>query len=1347
MRRQPKFRSVVVILSLCSILLNGVSCKAAETEQTQRQGQHRQEGDGCAGDHRHHQHGDGPDDSHSHEHSPRGRRSADGGRAEADEGEEAQGKSIRRHPVHLYKGAEPWRPLSNSVPFGVGAVELPPAASIDEEEQELTGSREAQPLASVDAPSDNVPVKVPGILNGVASINASDQLTESVALEYTEGGPRRSKSALHESLRRPLRRLTDRQLALLLKQVRKQRRGQFGQRENNEEGPISTRQEMLDQLKTLLKQPQEGQRLIRPKLLTNVNILPNEWNIYPAPRNIGAKNGSDRDQKLDKGQQKHQETADEDRSTDQQKVSVQTIEIGADNQRGEVSSSASSSTPTQFPTTSADSILTQPQFELKATIRPPIVQSVVLVPDQKATEKTEKEETKVKMETEQNHQQNKEEEEKRAAKMEANWQTEEQKLMAEMRTAVQKADSAMEKLESQRRKESAQSDDQPTAAKLASKTLDHDLSEIKVLNVSQFAEQERSELGELSTALREIRSRYETVKHEFQKKMKRMGLAHRFKTPSQFKAAGTTTFIEEEAQNGTNTEFGLDLDNNKTATNAEGGNATNGGKATDETTEEKKASTAQEEEHTTAVPIPNGQRNRRPTDGKENNTNKNETTAEEENTLNVGKAKSKLTLAELAEELEQIERTIATGKGKAGLKELEIESGTLQKAKKILQKDKKAKQKNRARVSSSFSPQPKGEGTPKALANGGGNLQSVAINKIVEKIKKATALKEGHQQHKKAEKPQKGHKSHGNISENAVKGEDQQQQAVQPVPNNVQQQHQTTTARQTMTVKITAKGKIGTNQLTSTAELNKLKTVLVDTSTTEHEAQHQQKQQQQQQQQQQQHRQEQTHHQHGNNQNGNIHQFNQQQFNPSAAAEHFYHPQQQQLHAVQQQQHLQIQPQQQQQLAQSQHFIHQQQQQIPKPQQDSYPPQHHRHEQQQQQLQFDHAQQPHQQQKHVPAQHPQQLHQLQRHGQSQRPNSAGGGFYQLERAQVANVSQKTAKPSSSSELKLKGVAQLEVGKGNDQQQQRGPGEISNSQLSDRLRKEWQRKNGTKKEQPKEDEDLANLEEFARIDEQAICDAIACNFETGALCEWESSVDELNPSDPRYRRYMMARTMLLARHRRRSKRNRDEVEPKEEEKAEGEDEMTEFGQNLLLTDNEEEEGHTTTAKTKQKKTDQRTEEQPPQGGRTVLRSWHNWVGRYRNRLTGISQSEVFSTRNQRFAASYLKPGQRSTLTGRLLSGDRATVRFKAWEATRSLQLRVCCDRTDREENCVFATELGVKRSSRKWTDHLATCPQGTKKIIFECRNQGPFQGACGVDNIQLVNAYCPSVTPMKANRKL
>uniref|UniRef100_A0A914LAP6 Uncharacterized protein n=1 Tax=Meloidogyne incognita TaxID=6306 RepID=A0A914LAP6_MELIC len=149
--------------------------------------------------------------------------------------------------------------------------------------------------------------------------------------------------------------------------------------------------------------------------------------------------------------------------------------------------------------------------------------------------------------------------------------------------------------------------------------------------------------------------------------------------------------------------------------------------------------------------------------------------------------------------------------------------------------------------------------------------------------------------------------------------------------------------------------------------------------------------------------------------------------------------------------------------------------------------------------------------------------------------------------------------------------------------------------------------------------------------------------------------------------------------------------------------------------------------------------------SILRTWHNWVGQYKNRLTGIAKSEFFSTRNQRFAASYLKPGQRSTLTGRVLSGEQANIRFWVWEATRDLQLRVCCDDTN-DRQCVFQTDRGVKRGSRRWVEQDATCPQGTKKIIFECRNLGRFQGACGLDNIQLLNNYCPSITSTRITRK-
>uniref|UniRef100_A0A914H1X1 Uncharacterized protein n=1 Tax=Globodera rostochiensis TaxID=31243 RepID=A0A914H1X1_GLORO len=950
----------------------------------------------------------------------------------------------------------------------------------------------------------------------------------------------------------------------------------------------------------------------------------------------------------------------------------------------------SASPPTRPLTTSTTDhpLLTPPQFELseqstepgrtstQATSNlPPHSSNSALKVEQQPSPKLETGQHQRQENTDQN--QNNSNGTATAAKLESGWQLVEQKFMAEMRTVVQKADSAIEKLENQRRKSAKtpnsshfknKTETLPPPVIFASKTFDlnnknndsdNDQSEFKVHNVSHFAEQERSQLGELSHALREIRLRYETVKRQFSK------------------AAGTTTFIEEDAQNGTNqTEFGQNL-NNETLSNTDNGTI---GIAPEGTTAEQQSietkTLASQEIQTTAVPIPNSSKNTRKPSVEHKNVN-NEIN-EEESIQNIGKAKPKLTLTELAAELEQIERTIATRNGKAGLKELEIESGTLQKAKKILQKGKKSRQKGRARVFSSPPP----------------------ADKALKTIKAAATHRDGHQ-HKAEKQPQK-QKSRGNNNEVPIRAETtgqptkpQQQQAVQQLSHSTQQQQPSQTRLPIPP---------------ATPDISKLKTVIVDTSTQNghSDVQHQQQQQQ-----------PKILHSQQNNQ---LHQQTQQQ--------HFQ-PQNHQPQQVQQQLHSPSFQQQQQ------HFQSVQHNQMPQ-QNPTQPSQQQQHYEQQQHQQLDHPQQQPEQQRAF-VQHPQQLTQLPQrigHGQSVRTNAEDGGFYQLERAQVTNVSQKVPKPPASSELKLKGVAQLAVSKGNGPQ---SPAEISSSQLGSQLRKERLGKNGTK--QPKEDDDLANLEEFARIDEQAICDAIACNFETGTLCEWETSIDELNPDDPRYRRYMMARTVLLTR-RRRSKRNDDEFVRDEENE---EEEIADFGQNLLP--NSVEETTMATATTTRKKPDQTADSKPPQGGRTVLRSWHNWVGRYRNRLTGISQSEVFSTRNQRFAASYLKAGQRSMLTGRLLSGDRTTIRFRAWEATRALQLRVCCDRTDRDENCVFETELGAKRASRKWKDHLATCPQGTKKIIFECRNNGPFQGACGVDNIQLVNAYCPSVTPMKANRML
>uniref|UniRef100_A0A7E4ZVJ2 Mucin-5AC n=1 Tax=Panagrellus redivivus TaxID=6233 RepID=A0A7E4ZVJ2_PANRE len=190
-----------------------------------------------------------------------------------------------------------------------------------------------------------------------------------------------------------------------------------------------------------------------------------------------------------------------------------------------------------------------------------------------------------------------------------------------------------------------------------------------------------------------------------------------------------------------------------------------------------------------------------------------------------------------------------------------------------------------------------------------------------------------------------------------------------------------------------------------------------------------------------------------------------------------------------------------------------------------------------------------------------------------------------------------------------------------------------------------------------------LDLFAESDEEAICDAIACTFEKGDLCQWEASAEEVSLGSPHYRVH--------------------------------------------------------------------------RGAHYVRRTWHNWRGLYRNRVTGIARAQVFSFENERFAASYVRPFQRSTLSAKLLSGESDTIRFRAWEATRNVQLRVCCDTTD---NCVFETDLGVMRGSRQWREYKATCPKGSSKIIFECINTGVYQGACGVDNIYLVNEYCPALIP-------
>jgi hypothetical protein len=84
------------------------------------------------------------------------------------------------------------------------------------------------------------------------------------------------------------------------------------------------------------------------------------------------------------------------------------------------------------------------------------------------------------------------------------------------------------------------------------------------------------------------------------------------------------------------------------------------------------------------------------------------------------------------------------------------------------------------------------------------------------------------------------------------------------------------------------------------------------------------------------------------------------------------------------------------------------------------------------------------------------------------------------------------------------------------------------------------------------------------------------------------LDELNPGDPRYKRYLMARRLRLVSKQRRLRSRRAAADP--EKKAGSSDGI---------------------------KSELKKAKKPKQ--QIVVRTWHNWVGRYRNSLTGIARA--------------------------------------------------------------------------------------------------------------------------------
>uniref|UniRef100_A0A915CC64 MAM domain-containing protein n=1 Tax=Parascaris univalens TaxID=6257 RepID=A0A915CC64_PARUN len=77
-----------------------------------------------------------------------------------------------------------------------------------------------------------------------------------------------------------------------------------------------------------------------------------------------------------------------------------------------------------------------------------------------------------------------------------------------------------------------------------------------------------------------------------------------------------------------------------------------------------------------------------------------------------------------------------------------------------------------------------------------------------------------------------------------------------------------------------------------------------------------------------------------------------------------------------------------------------------------------------------------------------------------------------------------------------------------------------------------------------------------------------------------------------------------------------------------------------------------------------------------------------------------------------------------------LRFQYYEGTHGVQLKGCCNNLD---NCIFRSDKSVSVSDRTWKLTELTCPAGTSEIIFVCENTRTNQGACAIDDIQVIDS--------------
>ncbi|VDM11247.1 unnamed protein product [Wuchereria bancrofti] len=128
-------------------------------------------------------------------------------------------------------------------------------------------------------------------------------------------------------------------------------------------------------------------------------------------------------------------------------------------------------------------------------------------------------------------------------------------------------------------------------------------------------------------------------------------------------------------------------------------------------------------------------------------------------------------------------------------------------------------------------------------------------------------------------------------------------------------------------------------------------------------------------------------------------------------------------------------------------------------------------------------------------------------------------------------------------------------------------------------------------------------------------------------------------------------------------------------------------------------------------------------RGVTTSFQVVTGQYMNKVTGVKEG----TEGHYYAATFLYPREMAGLAVNIVNlKEPVRLRFQYYEGTHGVQLKGCCESL---EHCLFASDKFV--SDRTWKLTAFICPAGTSKILFVCENTRTNQGACAIDDIQMI----------------